>query len=309
MDIVFMGTPDFAVNCLVALHGAGHRILGVFTQPDRPKGRGYTLTPPPVKVRAQALGLPVYQPERVRDDAVLEALRTLAPELIVVVAYGKILPAAVLGLPKHGCVNIHASLLPKYRGASPIQSAILAGETHTGVTAMQMDEGMDTGDILLIKQLEIGACETADELFDRLSALGAAVLLQTVEALATGTVKRIPQDNGSATYAKMLDKSMSPIDFTRPACEVDWQIRGLSPWPCAKTVLHGKGLKVFRSTLCTGTPGRPGEVVDYAGRLLVACGDGGCVELLEVGPEGKKRMCTADFLRGNPVAPGTVLGE
>lgn len=308
MNIVFMGTPDFSVPCLKILQELGHTIAAVYTQPDKPKGRGHVLTPPPVKAAAQELGLRICQPASLRTEEAAQELRGLAPDLIVVVAYGKILPQAVLTIPRYGCINIHASLLPKYRGASPIQSAILCGDSVTGVTSMQMDAGMDTGDILLTQETAIGETETAGELFDRLSVMGAAVLKETLAALKAGTLRPRKQEEGEATYCKMLDKSLSPMDFTLPAREVHCRILGLSPWPCAKTTVHGKGLKVLRSALCGPIPGAPGTVVECQKRLIVACGDGQGVEFLEVCPDGKKKMAAQDYLRGAKLSVGTVLG-
>lgn len=309
MNIIFMGTPDFAVPCLKILQQSGHNIQAVFTQPDKPKGRRQILTPPPVKETALALGLRVLQPPTLRDGAAERDIRALNPELIVVVAYGKILPASILSIPKYGCVNIHGSILPKYRGASPIQSAILCGESVTGVTAMQMDAGMDTGDILLCEETQIGATETAGELFDRLAPMGAAVLAKTVSAIQAGTLTPVRQEEAAATYCKMLDKSLSPIDFSHPAAEIHHQILGLSPWPAAKTTVHGKGLKVLRSAVSDCRGGRPGELVRCDGRMIVSCGDGNCVEFLEVCPDGKKQMAASDYLRGAKLEPGLILGE
>lgn len=309
MNIIFMGTPDFAVPCLKILQQSGHNIQAVFTQPDKPKGRRQILTPPPVKETALALGLRVLQPPTLRDGAAEQEIRALNPELIVVVAYGKILPASILSIPKYGCVNIHGSILPKYRGASPIQSAILCGESVTGVTAMQMDAGMDTGDILLCEETQIGATETAGELFDRLAPMGAAVLSKTVSAIQAGTLTPVRQEEAAATYCKMLDKSLSPIDFSHPASEIHHQILGLSPWPAAKTTVHGKGLKVLRSAVSDCRGGRPGELVRCDGRMIVSCGDGNCVEFLEVCPDGKKQIAASDYLRGAKLEPGLILGE
>ena len=307
MRIVFMGTPDFAVPCLRALLDGGYDVAGAFTQPDKPKGRGHRVQPPPVKELAEARGVPVFQPPTLKDGTALEILRRLSPDLIVVAAYGKILPRAVLELPRYGCINVHASLLPKYRGAGPIQWCVLNGESVTGVTTMQMAEGLDTGDMLLRQETPIGPDETASELHDRLAEIGAGVLLQTLERLKAGTLAPQPQDDAQASYAPMLTRQLSPIDFTRPARQVHDQIRGLAEWPCAETALDGKRLKVYRSALEPGRSGKPGEVLPDGG-LLVACGEG-AVRLCEVQLEGAKRMDSAAFLRGHPVAPGTVLGR
>lgn len=309
MNIIFMGTPDFAVPCLKVLQQEGHTIQAVFTQPDKPKGRKQILTPPPVKETALELGLCVFQPATLKDGEVERQLRAMHPDLIVVVAYGKILPPSILSIPKYGCINIHGSLLPKYRGASPIQSAILCGEKVTGVTSMLMDAGMDTGDILLRAETEIGETETAGELFDRLAPMGAEVLLKTVAGLEAGTLTPQRQDENLSSHCKMLDKSLSPIDFTCPAEEIHHQILGLSPWPCAKTTVNGKGLKVLRSTLGAQSDGQPGEVLQSEEHFVVACGDGKSVEFLEVCPDGKKQMAAADYLRGAKLKPGMILGK
>ncbi|MFR8011292.1 MAG: methionyl-tRNA formyltransferase [Clostridia bacterium] len=309
MNIVFMGTPDFAVPCLKILYQSGHTIQAVFTQPDKPKGRKQILTPPPVKEMALGLGVRVLQPSTLKDGAAEREIRALNPDLIVVVAYGKILPQAILDIPKYGCINIHGSILPKYRGASPIQSAILCGERTTGVTAMQMDAGMDTGDILLCEETPIGETETAGELFDRLAPMGAAVLEKTVEGLCSGTLTPVKQEEREATYCKMLDKSLSPIDFSRPAAEIHHQILGLSPWPAAKTIIHGKGLKVLRSAMSDCPGGQPGELMQNDGQMVVSCGDGKCVEFLEVCPDGKKQMAASDYLRGAKLEQGLILGR
>lgn len=308
MNIVFMGTPEFAVPCLKALIGTKHTVSGVFTQPDKPKGRGYTLTPPPVKAAALEAEIPVYQPVKMRDGEALGILRTLAPDLIVVTAYGKILPKEILELPRFGCINIHASLLPRYRGAAPIQWSVLHGEPVTGVTSMQMAQGLDTGDMLLKKETPIGENETAGELHDRLSVIGAEVLLETLDALEAGTLVPQKQDDARSTYASMLTKDLCPMDWSRPAQELHNQVRGLSPWPVALTTLNGRRLKVHRTKL-TGLQksGVPGEVASSE-PLTVVCGDGACLELVEVQAEGKKRMKAEDFLRGCPVKAGTVLG-
>ena len=305
MKIVFMGTPDFAVPPLQALLRADHEIIGVFTQPDKPKGRGYQLASPPVKELALKHGIPVYQPKTLRDGEALSLLRELAPELVVVVAYGKILPKELLELPRYGCVNVHASLLPKYRGAGPIQWSVLNGETETGVTTMYMAEGLDTGDMILKQSLRILPDETADELHDRLSLLGAQVLLETVRLIGEGKAPRTPQDDSLSCYAPMLSKELSLIDFSKPAQEIHNQIRGLSSWPAAYLMLGGKRLKVYRSRLAELT-GKPGVLLDSK-RLIVGCGDGRSVELLEVQPDGGKRMAGSDFLRGRQLAIDTEL--
>lgn len=299
-----MGTPEFAVPCLQKLIDCGHEITGVFTQPDKPQGRKMILTPPPVKALALENGLTVYQPLKMKDGTALEMLKEANPELVIVVAYGKILPKEILEFPEYGCINIHASLLPKLRGAAPIQWSVINGCEKTGVTSMQMDEGLDTGDMLITSELEIGENETAGELHDRVSALGAEVLEQTIAALQNGELKPEKQNHAEFTYAPMLSKELSPIDWNLPAREVHNKIRGLSPWPSATAVLNGKKVKIHRSVLVSEKGGAAGEVAENGKRLVVACGDGECIEILNVQAEGKKAMSAADFMRGNPVNIG-----
>lgn len=296
MRIVYMGTPDFAVPTLQALLDSSHEVVGVFSQPDRPKGRGYKLVPPPVKELALAHGIPVYQPVKMRDGTALAALEQLKPDVIVVAAYGRILPKEILELPAYGCVNVHASLLPRYRGAGPVQWSVINGEEVTGVTTMFMGEGLDTGDILEQAQTPIGPEETAGELMDRLAAIGAQLLLHTLTLLESGKAVRTKQDESLATYAPMLQKSDGALDFSRPAKKLYDQIRGVSPWPSAYTYLDGKRLKVHKAALLPDQTGEPGEIRDGK-RLIVGCGEGS-LELLEVQPEGGKRMRGEDFLRG-----------
>ncbi len=303
MDIVFMGTPDFAVPCLRALVENGENVKAVFTQPDKPKGRGYKLTPPPVKEYAVSQNIPVYQPVSMKKgedaDNAYELLKELAPDLIVVVAYGQILPKRILDIPKTYCINIHASLLPRYRGAGPIQWCILDGEKVTGVTSMIMAEGLDTGDMLIKDSLEIGENETADELHDRLSELGAKVLLDTVKAIKSGDVHPEKQDDSLSNYAPRLTKELCPIDFTKTAKEIHDQIRGLSSWPCAVANVAGRKLKIYRSELDgIHHGGSAGEICDKD-KFTVVCGDGFGITFTEVQAEGGKRMKTADYLRGN----------
>lgn len=306
MKIVFMGTPEFAVPPLEALIQNGYEVAAVFTQPDKPKGRGYQLAFPPVKELALRHDIPVYQPTTLKDDAVCQTLCDIQPELIVVVAYGKILPLRILELPKYGCVNVHASLLPKYRGAGPIQWSILNGETETGVTTMYMAEGLDTGDMILKKSITILPEETADELHDRLSVLGAEVLLETLPLLENGTAPRQQQNDAESCYAPMLSKELSQIDFSKTAQEIHDQIRGLSSWPAASVTLNGKRLKIYRSKLVPDHTGAPGCLLDTK-RFIVGCGDGKAVELTEVQYEGSKRMEGAAFLRGHALPIGTQL--
>nr|WP_317411982.1 methionyl-tRNA formyltransferase [uncultured Solibaculum sp.] len=308
MNIVFMGTPDFAVPCLQALLDAGHTVSGVVTQPDKPKGRKYILTPPPVKVLAEEKGIPVYQPTSLKQEDSWEPIKAWNPDLIAVVAYGKILPKAILNLPRYGCINVHASLLPRHRGAAPIQWSILMGDKETGVTTMQMAEGLDTGDMLLKCSTPIDPQETAGQLHDRLMGMGANLLVETVERIQKGNIVPQKQDDSLSTYASMLSKSMCPIDWTKEAQEIHNQIRGLSPWPTATTLLEGKTLKVHASMVDGSCKGEPGEIAKV-NPLTIACGDGKGLKLLEVQYEGGKRMPADAFLRGHPVKIGMVLGR
>lgn len=312
MNIIFMGTPDFAVPCLKALIDSGENVTAVFTQPDKPKGRGYKLAPPPIKELALTHNIPVYQPLSLKKgedaEASLKIIKELSPDLIVVVAYGKILPKDVLDAPKYYCINVHASLLPKYRGAGPIQWSVLNGEKVTGVTTMLMAEGVDTGDMLLSSSLEIGENETASELHDRLSVLGAELLLETIDAVKLGNITPISQDDLLSCHAPMLTKDMCPIDFSKSAQEVHNQIRGLSAYPCASAVLDGKRLKVYRSEIVKGLKSdkQPGTIVQQ-NDFTVVCGDGLCVRFTEIQAEGGKRMSAEDYLRGRPIKEDTVL--
>lgn len=306
MNIVFMGTPDFAVPCLQKLLDAGYPVTGVFTQPDKPKGRGYKLVPPPVKELAMAHDIPVFQPASLRNDEAYELLKSCAPDLIVVVAYGKILPKRVLELPQYGCINVHASLLPRYRGAGPIQWAILNGESETGITTMYMGEGLDTGDMLEQVKTPIGENETADELYTRLSKMGAETLLVTLQKLEADALLRTPQDDSLSCYAPILDKSLCPLDFNKTARELHNQIRGLSSWPAATTTYKGKRLKVYESRLVSMS-GQPGEILDTK-RFIVACKEG-ALQLVSVQYEGGRRMDGDAFLRGRPPVSGEKLGE
>lgn len=309
MKIVFMGTPDFAVPSLNALVEAGHEVCGVFTQPDKPKNRGMKLQQSPVKERALELGLEVYQPAKMRDGEALAILRELKPDLIAVAAYGKILPIDILELPRLGCVNVHSSLLPKYRGAAPINWAILNGEDETGVTIMAMAEGMDTGDILAQAKTPIDLNENAAQLFDRLADMGAALLADAVTALEEGTAGPMPQDEALATHAPMLSRELSPLDWGKTARRLHDQVRGLFPWPAATAVLDGVRCKVLRTALTGETTGKPAGTVlqgDKKG-LKIACGDGGVLDILELQPDGKKAMAATAFLLGHPVPTGTIL--
>ena len=295
MKIVFMGTPEFAEASLQKLLETDHQIVGVFTQPDKPKGRGYKLVAPPVKELALAHNIPVFQPQKMRDGTALDILQELQPDLIAVVAYGKILPKEILELPRYGCINVHGSLLPKYRGAGPIQWSVINGESVTGVTTMYMGEGLDTGDMILKKETPIGENETYGELHDRLKEIGSQALVETIELIEQGKAPREVQDNSLSSYAPMLDKQIARLDFTKDAQTLHNLIRGLSPWPVAHTTVDGKLLKVHRAVLADGK-GQPGEVIDSK-KFIVACKEG-ALELLEVQLEGGKRMKGEDFLRG-----------
>ena len=298
MKILFMGTPDFAVPCLEAILQAGYSVAGVVTQPDKPKGRGHKLMPPPVKECARRHGIEVFQPESLRNEAFLPVLRRLSPDLIAVVAYGRILPKYILDFPNFGCVNVHASLLPRYRGAGPIQWSVINGETKTGVTTMYMAEGLDTGDMILKAETEIGPEETAGMLHDRLSVMGAELLAETLVRIADGSAPREPQEDALSCYAPMLDKKIAKLDFAQPATKLHDLIRGLSPWPVAHTTFEGKLLKVHRAVVAQaqGDCGPAGKVLDSK-KLIVACGSG-ALELQQVQLEGGKRISGEDFMRG-----------
>ena len=307
MRIVFMGTPDFAVPSLQALIDAGHDVCAVYTQPDKPQGRKQILTAPPVKTLALEHDIPVFQPNTLKNEDEQARLRELAPEVIIVVAYGKLLPKAVLDIPPHGCINVHGSLLPRWRGAAPIQWAVIAGDEMAGVTTMQMAEGLDTGDMLLTYETKVGEQETAGELFDRLAQSGAELLTQTLVKLDEITPR--PQDDAQSCYAHMLDKQMAVIDWSRSAHEIDCLIRGLNPWPIALTALSGERLKVFAAEKAAGN-GEPGTVLEADPKkgLTVACGEG-ALRLTEIQLVGGKRMKATDFLRGHAIQVGTKLGD
>ncbi len=314
--IVYMGTPDFAVAPLEALLGAGMEVSAVVTQPVRPRGRGRRPMPSPVEAFARERGISVLTPGRIRDEEFMETLRSLSPDLIVVVAYGKILPTEVLTMPRLGCVNLHASLLPAYRGAAPINYAIMKGERETGLTTMLMDEGMDTGPMLLKERVLIGEDETAGELTGRLSEAGAGLLLRTIEALLKGEVAPEPQDNALATYAPSLKKKDGLIDWTRGAKEIKNLVRGVSPWPGAFTERKGRVLKIHRVQAHEDSEGggegiakRPGAIVRVERESFFVAGGRGLVEVLEVQPENKKRMSAGDFIKGYRPAEGEILGR
>ncbi len=302
MRILFMGTPDFAVASLKRLVEDGHDICGVFTQPDKPKNRGHKLTFSPVKEYTFTQNLTVYQPLKMRDGEAMSIVEELAPELIVVAAYGKILPEDILNYPKYGSINVHSSLLPKYRGAAPINWAILDGEAETGVSIMYMAKELDAGDVILQKTTVIGEDEDALALTQRLAELGAEALSEAVEALKNGTATRTPQDGSKQTYASMLSKEMSPIDWSRPARAIGCQVRGLIPWPCASTELAGQRFKVYRTAPGRETGKAPGTIL-AAGKsgIEVACGDGKSLYITELQAEGGKRMAASSYLLGHPI--------
>ena len=304
MRIVFMGTPEFAVPSLRRLHADGHELCAVFTQPDKPKNRGMKFIPTPVKATAQELGLPVYQPESVREEAVLRQIRALKPELLAVAAYGKLLPETLLSIPSTAAINVHSSLLPKYRGAAPINWAILSGERETGVTIQHLSRELDAGDIVLAKSTPIGETEDAGALYTRLSELGAEALSEAVAALAAGTAARTPQTGDPGPYAAMLTKEMSPVDWTRSAGEIYNQIRGLIPWPAATTdVISGESIKLWGAQVVEKrTDAFPGDII-AAGKqgIDIACGDGLTLRVLVLQAPGGKRMSAADYLLGHPI--------
>ena len=309
MKVLFMGTPDFAVFSLKALIEAGHEIVGVVTQPDKPKGRGYALTPPPVKVYATEQGLPVYQPQTLKDEAFMELLRKLDPTVCAVVAYGKILPRAVLDFPTFGCINVHGSLLPEYRGAAPMQRAIIDGKAVTGVTTQYMADGIDTGDMLLWEEVAIEENDNFETVHDKLGLCGASLLVRSLAALEDGSAPRVPQDHDRATHAAKITKEDCLLDFSRDSFALHNQIRGLSPFPLSFThTPDGRLLKVIRAerTEDKEAHSTPGEILSLEGGITVACAVGS-VRLLTVLPEGKSRMAAEDFVRGRKVSLGDVL--
>ena len=310
MRVVFMGTPDFAAASLRRILDDGFEVVAVFTQPDKPRGRGLELSFSPVKELALQHAIPVFQPEKMRDGTALEALRSLSPDVLAVVAYGRILPPELLEVPKYGAVNVHGSLLPKYRGAAPIQWAVLNGDLTTGVTTMYLANEMDTGDIIYAESTPIGEFETSGELYDRLKEMGAALLSRTLRDIESGCAPRTPQDHDKASYVKMLDKSLCPIDFSKPARMVVKQICGLQPWPVATMKIGEDVLRVFGVDYGkTPHDAAPGTILSADERgIEIACGDDRSVVVTELQAPGKKRMSAADFLRGHPIAEGTVLG-
>ena len=309
MNIVFMGTPQFAVPSLKALiQRPGTKVVGVFTQPDRPKGRGNKLSASPVKETAMMAGIPVFQPEKIRLSGKEDLLR-LTPDLCVTAAFGQILNREILDIPRFGNINIHASLLPKHRGAAPVAYAIMNADHKTGVTTMMMDEGIDTGDILLQRETEIGNRETCMELTERLSFIGAELLMDTIDALESGTLVRVPQNHSEMTYDPMLRKEMGFADFSSEAILVRGRINGLNPWPCVSVTIDGERIKLLRADISDGK-GIPGTVLaaDPHNGLLIACGEG-AVRVLELQAPGGKKMKTEDYLRGHKINPGTVITD
>ena len=300
MRVVFMGTPDIAATCLKKILTEGFEVVGVYTQPDRPKGRGMKLVASPVKEIALAAGIPVFQPENFRQEETVEQLRALKPDVCAVVAYGRILPQKVLDVPAYGCINIHASLLPKYRGSAPYQWAVLDGLTETGVTAMYLTREMDAGDIIDVSKTPIGENETAGQLLDRLAVLGADLLSKTLTRFENGKVPAAAQNEAEVSYAPMLDKTMCPIDWTKTAQQVHNHVRGLHPWPVATMELEGKTFKVHATKVVEGS-GTPGEILGLTKTgLRIACGEG-AIEILSLQAEGGKRMAAPDYFRGHPL--------
>ncbi len=306
MKLIFMGTPDFAVPCLESLIQARHEILAVFTQPDKPVGRKQIMTPPDVKVCALKHGLTVYQPASMRDGTAMEIIRKLEPDAIIVAAYGKILPQEILEFPRYGCINVHGSLLPKYRGAAPIQWSVINGDAETGVTIMQMNEGVDTGDILMKRAIPIDIDDTAESMFDKLADLGGKVLIEALEKLGRGELTPQKQDEALATYASMLDKKIALIDWTKTGAEIHNLVRGLYSWPVAYTFLGGKKLKLLRTSPCEKS-GESGKIISLE-PLTIACGEGSVI-IHELQLEGKKRMDAKTFLVGHKLCVGERIGE
>lgn len=310
MRVIFMGTPDFAVPSLKALADAKYEVVAVVTQPDRPRGRGKKETPPPVKETARDLNIPVFQPNRIKDPDFISLLKGLAPDVIVVVAFGRILPRDILLLPEYGCINVHASLLPKYRGAAPIHWAVIKGEQVTGVTTMYMDEGLDTGDMILREPVPINEEDNVGSVHDRMASLGAGLLVKTLSLVRSGQAPRTPQV-GDSSYAPMLKAEDELILWDRPARDIFNLVRGMDPWPGARTNMHGKVLKIWRAVALEddGTSVLPGQVISAGGDGILVKAGKGRLRIAELQLQGAKRLGAADFLRGTPVPVGTVLGE
>ena len=309
MKVVFMGTPDFAVPTLEKIIEAGHEVIGVVTQPDKAKGRGKKVLFPPVKEKALEHNLTVYQPRRAREPEFIEQMQALNPDIMIVVAFGQILPKAILDIPKYGCVNVHASLLPKYRGAAPIQWAVINGDAVSGVTTMQMDVGLDTGDMLLKTEVPLAKDETGGSLFDKLSTLGGELLIETLDKIQTGDIHPEKQDDSQAgEYARTLDKALGNVDFSMSAAAIERLIRGLNPWPSAYTFYNGKTMKLWKAEVVPGTDAAPGQIVSVDKQsFTVQTGEGG-LRILELQLEGKKRMDAGAFLRGCALSAGEMLG-
>lgn len=307
MKILFMGTPEFAVPSLELLIKNGYDISAVFTKPDKPQGRKQIIVPTPVKAFAEENNIKVYQPEKLKTDETFNIIKEINPELIVVVAYGKILPKNIIDFPKYGCINVHGSLLPKYRGAAPIQWSIINGDKTTGITTMFMNEGLDTGDILLQDSIFINDTDTADELKKKMSVLGAETLIKTLKQLEEGTLTPIKQDDSQATLSPPLDKITGDIDWEKTAQEIHNLVRGANSWPIAHTILKGKRFKIYKSRVSKSRPAQPGKVLSVY-PLIVGCGNNTTIELLEVQIEGKKRMSAADFARGYRPSTNTIFG-
>ena len=307
MNIIFMGTPEFAVPTLKALINSSYNVVGVFTQPDKAVGRKQILTPPPVKVCANESGIPVFQPNSLKTAEAEELIKSLNPDAIVVVAYGKILPMNILNIPKFGCVNGHASILPRHRGASPIQWALVYGDKKTGVTPQIMGEGIDTGDILLSEETDIKENETVGELHDRLSVITASLMVKTLEGLENDTITPIKQDDTLSNYAPIINKEMGHLKFDKTAEEICNLIRGFNPWPAAYFMLGGKRVKVFSAKVWGDTNKAPATVIKADGELVISCKDGSAISLLEIQAEGSKRMSAKDYLIGHSIAVGESL--
>lgn len=321
MRIIYMGTPEFAATALSAIVKE-HEVVAVVTQPDKPQGRNRKLVPTPVKVKAQEYGIPVYQPEKVREASMVETLREYQPDAIVVAAYGQILPESILSIPPYGCINIHASLLPKYRGAAPIERAIIDGETITGVTTMYMEKGLDTGDMIDKVEVAITSEDTGASLHDKLAEAGADLILETLTKLEKHTATRTKQDDTKSCYASMLSKEMGRMDFTKSAEELERLIRGLNPWPCAYTEIDGKNVKIYKANVVAMDDAykeqaqakaeqtltfAPGEIVEVAKKyFVIACGTG-ALQIKNLQPQGKKAMDTAAYLNGNPLKAGMTV--
>lgn len=310
MKIIFMGTPDFSVMALESLVNAGHEVAAVVTQPDKPKGRSGKMQYTPVKEKAVSLNIPVYQPERVKEPEFFEVIKEINPDVIVVIAFGQILPQTILDYPKYGCINIHASLLPKYRGAAPIQWSVIDGEKETGVTTMQMDAGLDTGDMIDRIVVPINEKETGGSLHDKLMEAGSKLILETLEKVENGTAVFTKQNNEESNYAQMLTKQLGDLDFEKSALELERLIRGLNPWPSAYTRINGKNLKIWEADVVEGDNTiEPGVVYEVTKDSFKVATADGALQINELQLEGKKRMCVSDFLRGYQLENGTKLGK